>query len=282
MSTSLSLLGAAAFLGTLIAVHLIYVLVVFPGDARLGIKLPLTLDPGISQLMVLPAAHRQPPLDGRIWSPPMAADDTPNEQYGRASNREPTVDEAFALLKAPIGAATVGGIDHRQSAAALLCPPDEKAGPSPVWQDDMDRATAQLSATLDAAEPSADRLILKDDHLVLEGIVTESELVCYGHVAIRSGTVIGACIKVRGHLRVGANVTFLGSVVVNGDIRTEENCVFLFEVVAKGRLTVGKGTRFGRPTGELVSTIGQRRRRFDRRRVSTQSPSDLQYEMRYG
>ncbi|MBR0849306.1 hypothetical protein JQ543_16250 [Bradyrhizobium diazoefficiens] len=125
-----------------------------------------------------------------------------------------------------------------------------------------------------------DRLIINDAHLLLDGIVTETELVCWGDVDIAAGSVIGACMKVRGNMRVGANVTFLGTVVVNGNISAGENCVFLFDVVSKGKVSIGIGARLGSSTSELAMPM-------ERRRITDQIPLEIeallssQYEMRY-
>jgi hypothetical protein len=137
------------------------------------------------------------------------------------------------------------------------------------------------ASAMPVANKAVDRVIVNDRYLLLEGIVTETELVCWGDVDIAAGSVIGACMKVRGNMYVGANVTFLGPVVVNGNIIAGENCVFLFDVVSKGEISFGKGTRLGSSTGELAIPVTLTRL-ADRQDDTDKLLSDLQYEMHYG
>ena len=132
-----------------------------------------------------------------------------------------------------------------------------------------------------AGEKTVDRKVINDSRVLLEGIVTETELVCWGNVEVASGSVIGACMKVRGNMDVGANVTFLGSVVVNGNISTGDNCVFLFDVVSKGEIFFGKGTRLGSSTDELAISATHQRL-TDQQDLATGMQPDSQYEMHYG
>jgi hypothetical protein len=202
---------------------------------------------------------------------------------GRVAIRLPlTLDTgAKRLLLRPAAQSSIPSIRGREGAiqaqlddiAPLLA-----ASVPPLGSMSLRQTPAPLAPA--TGDGPVDRLIINDGHLLLDGIVTETELVCWGDVEIAAGAVIGACMKVRGNMRVGANVTFLGTVVVNGNISTGENCVFLFDVVSKGKVSIGKGARLGSSTSELVMPM-------ERRRMTDQLPPEIeeflssQYEMRY-
>jgi hypothetical protein len=146
---------------------------------------------------------------------------------------------------------------HFEPSSLVASVPWYQDAPSSVLNDCQvlaaeDRDPPPHSVDVGQYDRSANRLIVEDRRLVLEGITLERQLVCTGDVEVRSNAVIGSCIKVHGDLNVGANVTFLRSVIVNGDLRTGENCVFLLDVVTKGRFEAGKGTSFARmPPGPV-------------------------------
>jgi hypothetical protein len=244
--TAFSLFGAAAFLGAIIAVHWIYFRTFFSDDTRLVIKLPSVV-PGVEHFMIFPAALGDVHLGANVWSRSMVADDI-RAGCDTVKNRETMAADDFDLAATDlrIELATAGVLARPQPGKVLVRPLDLRVGPLSSLAPTADRFDCHASTAFDGGNRSGDRVIMDEKHLVLEGIITEAALVCWGDVEIRAGAVIGACMKVRGNLHVGANVTFLGSVVVNGDIRTGESCVFLLDVVTKGRMTVGEGTIFGR------------------------------------
>jgi hypothetical protein len=241
MSAWLTPFGGVAFLGFLIALHWSYFRSNFSGDGRVAIRLPLILDTGAERLLLRPAAQSQAIADSFL------------SIRGSEGAMQPQLRNVV-----PLPAGSVPPLDSMSLSLSQL--------PEPL--------------ALATGDGPVDRLIINDGHLLLDGLVTETELVCWGDVEIAAGSVIGACMKVRGNMRVGANVTFLGTVVVNGNISTGENCVFLFDVVSKGKVSIGKGTRLGSSTSELVMPM-------ERRRITDQAPLEIekflssQYEMRY-
>jgi hypothetical protein len=204
--------GGVAFLGALIALHWSYFRSNFSGDGRLEIRLPLTLDTGAKHLLLRPAAQ-----SGNIFHPFPAV-------FGATEDAKQVVLDDCAVTK-------LDGIDlpsavPSQSEKILIAPSISlaKSMPSLALPLSPLESLAPLAPLED--DDSVDRMIVNDSHLVLNGIVTKTELVCWGDVEIAADSVIGACMKVRGNMHVGANVTFLGSVVVNGNISTGEDCVF--------------------------------------------------------
>jgi hypothetical protein len=267
MTAGLTLFGGVAFLGALIALHWSYFQSNFSGDGRLAIRLPLTLVTGAKHLLLRPAARSGfnfEPFPAVSGANEGAKQVVPGD---RAAPKPESIDRPSAL--------------QSRSGKILIAPSISfaKSVPSPALPLSPLESPAPLAPMTD--DNSDDRLIVSNSHLLLDGLVTKTELVCWGDVEIRAGSVIGACMKVRGNMRAGANVTFLGSVVVNGDISTGENCVFLFDVVSKGEIFFGKGTRLGSSTNELVTPIVQRRP-TDRTDFAAGSLPGSQYEMRYG
>jgi hypothetical protein len=267
MTAWLTLFGGVAFLGALIALHWSYFQSNFSGDGRLAIRLPLTLGTGAKHLLLRPAAQSGfnlepfPAVSGVTEAAKqLLSDDC-------AAPKPESIDTPSAVQSQSKKIPTARSISFAKSVPSLALPLSLLESPAP------------LAPVTD--NNSDDRLIVGDSHLLLDGIVTKTELVCWGDVEIGAGSVIGACMKVRGNMRAGANVTFLGSVVVNGNISTGENCVFLFDVVSKGEIFFGKGTRLGSSTDELVTPIVQRRP-ADRTDFAAGSLPGSQYEMRYG
>jgi hypothetical protein len=265
MTAWLTLFGGVAFLGALIALHWSYFRSNFSGDGRLAIRLPLTLGTGAKHLLLRPAARsgfnfeRFPAVPGVTEGAKRVVPGAipKPESIGRPSAAQ---SQSGKISIAP----SISFAKSVPSLALPLSPLESPAPLAPVTDDNSD-----------------DRLIVSNSHLLLNGLVTKTELVCWGDVEIGAGSVIGACMKVRGNMRAGANVTFLGSVVVNGNITTGENCIFLFDVVSKGDIFFGKGTRLGSSTNELVTPIAQKRL-ADRTDFAAASLPGSQYEMRYG
>jgi hypothetical protein len=253
MTTWLASFGGVAFLAAIVAVHWIYFETSFSGDGRLAIRLPLTLDPGVKHLLLRPAAQGGVHPGANIGPLPAAgmALETTGIDLPSATRLQPK-----NVLIAP---------------AHLLAEP----APSLALSEPL-----LASVTPAGGDKTIDRVVINDSHVLLEGIVTETEIVCWGDVEIAAGAVIGACMKVRGNMNAGANVTFLGSVVVNGNISTGENCVFLFDVVSKGEIFFGKGTRLGSSTDELVIPVAHKRLADQQDHAA--GTSGFQYEMRYG
>jgi hypothetical protein len=267
VNAGLTLFGGVAFLGALIALHWGYFQSNFSGDGRLEIRLPLTLDAGAKHLLLRPAAQ-----SGYVFHPFPAV-------FGVTEGEKQVVLDDCAIIK-------LEGIDlpfavQSQSEKILIAPSIWLAKSMPSLAIPLSPLESLAPLAPMADDDSVDRLIVNDSHLLLNGIVTKTELVCWGDVEIGAGSVIGACMKVRGNMHVGANVTFLGSVVVNGNISTGEDCVFLFDVVAKGEIFFGKGTRLGSSTDELVTPTVQRRL-GDQTEFAAGSLPGSQYEMRYG
>jgi hypothetical protein len=267
MTAWFTFVGGVAFLGALIALHWGYFQSNFSGDGRLAIRLPLTLDTGAKHLLLRPAARSGfnlepfPIISGPTESAKQVIlDDCASEKPESIDPPSAVQSQSETILIAP----SIKFAKSVRSLALPLSPPESPAPLASMTDDNSD-----------------DRLIVSDSYLVLDGIVTKTELVCWGDVSIGAGSVIGACMKVRGNMRAGANVTFLGSVVVNGNISTGENCIFLFDVVSKGEIFFGKGTRLGSSTDELVIPIAQKRL-ADRMDFASGSLPGSQYEMRYG
>jgi len=267
MTGWLTCFGGVAFLGALIALHWSYFQANFSGDGRLAIRLPLTLDTGAKRLLLRPAARTGfnlepfPAVSGAAEGAKHAVSDD------RAAAKPASIDPMSAVQSQPDKLFIAPSISFAASMLPLALPLSPLESPAPI---------APMTD-----RNSLDRLIVNDSHLLLDGIVTAAELVCWGDVEVGAGSVIGACMKVRGNMHVGANVTFLGSVVVNGNISTGENCVFLFDVVSKGEISFGRGTRLGSSTDELVTPTVQRRL-ADQPDPAAGTLPGSQYEMRYG
>jgi hypothetical protein len=257
MTTWLASFGGVAFLGAIIAVHWAYFESNFSVDGRLAIRLPLTLDPGVKHLLLRPAAQGG---------------------FHPGANVRPLAAVAGGMAPEITGA-DLPFSTRLQPKNVLIAPAQLLA--EPVSSLAFSSWASMASVNPPGSDKTPDRVVINDSHVLLEGIVTETELVCWGDVEIATGAVIGACMKVRGNMYVGANVTFLGSVVVNGNIRTGEKCVFLFDVVSKGEISFGKGTRLGSSTDELVIPAA-RKRLTDQQDLAATTLSGLQYEMRYG
>jgi hypothetical protein len=228
MNNFLTVFGGEAFLAAIVAIHWMYLRAFFSRDTLLIIELPLLRSPAVEYSAILSQTSGSMAHGTNIRSP---------------SVNDPRDDEATGDPEFESAAVAIAVCSHRDDGSVA-------ASAAMVGRCDMPPGTANRRQSrtpqgFGVRERLADRIIIDERRLVLDGVIAETALICRGDVEVRAGALVGASMKVRGNLHAEANVTFLGPVVVNGDVNTGAGCAFLFNVVAKGRVAVGKGTRFG-------------------------------------
>jgi len=107
--------------------------------------------------------------------------------------------------------------------------------------------TTQVNAwaTEIVAPQDRKRLVIRDQHAILEAEKIFEDLIVHGNLTVHSNATILSNIKCHKKILLGNNVKIKGALISEGDIYIGDDCIIEGPIVAKGMITIGQHCQIG-------------------------------------